>query len=73
MFRDSQHDAMRSYSIKVLPTSLFIDQHGQIQHRELGVMTKSFTKEKFNPLLDPVAGYATTSTRDEIGPRGLKN
>jgi hypothetical protein len=69
--RDSQRDAVRTRGIKLLFIALCFGQRGQIQHRELGVMSKSLMKEKTKLLFGSLAGYATTSSPDKVGPRGM--
>lgn len=52
ILRDSQQEAMRTYNVRVLPTTLFIDRQGQVRQRKLGTMTKSFMMQQIESLLE---------------------
>ncbi len=52
VLRDPVQEAMKTYDIRVLPTTFFIDRQGQIQQRKLGAMSASFLKEQIESLLN---------------------
>jgi len=52
LLRDSEQKAMKTYNVKVLPTTFFIDQQGQLRHRQPGAMSKSFIIQRIGSLLD---------------------
>jgi len=52
MLRDPGQQAARTYNVRVLPTTLFIDRSGEIRTRKLGAMTETFVSETIEALLD---------------------
>jgi thiol-disulfide isomerase/thioredoxin len=50
-FWDRDQQSMKSYEIRSLPTTLFIDRTGTVVHRQVGAMTESYLKNKVEPLL----------------------
>ena len=51
LLRDAEAEGATAYSIRALPTTLFIDREGQVQHRQLGSMKKDFIVAKVESLL----------------------
>ena len=52
ILRDSEQKAMKTYNVRVLPTTFFIDQQGQLRHRQPGAMSKSVITQRITSLLD---------------------
>ena len=52
LLRDPQQRAARSLNIRMLPTTLILDQYGQVQHRTLGATTESLLREQIEALLE---------------------
>lgn len=51
LVRDAESHGTMTYSIRAIPTTLFIDGEGRVQHRQLGLMKKAFIVDKVESLL----------------------
>jgi len=52
MLRDPRQQAARSLGIRMLPTTLILDQFGELQHRILGATTASQLSEQIEAVLE---------------------
>ena len=51
MFTDPDQESMKTYNIRSLPTTLFINEDGQVVKRHVGAMSQSFLQGEVEPLL----------------------
>ncbi len=51
MFTDPEQEFMKAYSVRFLPTTLFINAEGMVVKRHVGAMTQSFLQSEVEPLL----------------------
>ncbi|MBM4429407.1 MAG: TlpA family protein disulfide reductase [Chloroflexi bacterium] len=51
LLRDAEAHGTKTYSIRALPTTLFLDREGQVQYRQLGLMKKDSVVERVESLL----------------------
>lgn len=52
VLRDSQRKGMDAYGIRALPTTLFLNAHGQIVARQVGVLDQDSMSAQLEALLD---------------------